>query len=159
MAVNKVIDKDMGWKRIKNDLSLLNNSYTKVGLPEDGKPAPVDEGIAEMSELVMVYAANEFGTKRIPERSTLRAAFDESLPQTNKLVEKMYDAVVANTLTVKNALSIIGEFVTGKVQRKIISLKTPPNAPSTLRAKYPKTNPLINKGQLVQSITHVEVLQ
>lgn len=159
MAVNKVIDKDRGFNRIKNDLSLLNNSYTKVGLPEDGKPAPIDEGITEMSELVMVYAANEFGTKRIPERSTLRAAVDENLPQTNKLVQKMYEAVVANTITVKNALSTIGEFLTGKVQKKIIALKTPVNAPATLRAKYPKTNPLINKGQLVQSITHVEVLK
>jgi hypothetical protein len=160
MSVNSHIEEiDHGWDRIQNDLRLLDNSYTKVGLPEESQPASVEDGITEMSDLVLVYAANEFGTKRIPERSTLRAALDENLQQVNRLTFRLYDKVITNTISVRNALSIIGEFMTNKVKKKIVNLKTPPNAPSTLRAKYPKTNPLINKGQLVQSITHVEVLE
>lgn len=158
-----VIDRDLGWKKIKEDLGNLNKSYTKVGLPEGGKVEPPikigsgGEPIIDMPEMVMVGAANEFGTKRIPERSYLRAATDEQREPINRLKEKVYEGILTTRYSVKEGLGLIGEFLTGKVRAKIVALKIPPNAPSTIRRKK-SSNPLIDKGQLVQSIQHVEVL-
>lgn len=157
-------DIDRGWKRIKTALS-ARVSYTKVGLPANGKVEPsrskrdnqVD--IKKMSDLVMVGAANEFGTKRIPARSFLRTATDESKQAIIKIQEKMISEVYLGTRTIKSGLSVIGEFLTGQVKKKIISIRTPVNAPSTLKKKYPKTNPLIDKGQLMNSIQHEEVVK
>ena len=45
----------------------------------------------------------------------------------------------------------LGEKVVADVQRKIVALKDPPNAPSTI-AKKGSANPLIDTGRLRQSI-------
>ena len=91
-----------------------------------------------MSELVQVGAANEFGTSRIPERSFLRSATDENRFKVEKFKEQTYFNIVSLRTPVKTGLSLLGEFLTGKVQRKIRDLKTPPNAPSTIRRKKSK---------------------
>lgn len=153
-------DVDRGLKRIRRE---LRNGYTQVGLPDGGKVAPAtDSGsgleIVDMAEMVMVGAANEFGTTLIPPRPYLRTATDESRTEIVRLQEKIISEIYQGRRTVKNGLSVLGEFLTGKVKNKIVAIKTPPNAPSTLARKYPKTNPLIDKGQLVQSIQHVEVV-
>ncbi|MCK5609863.1 hypothetical protein KAR91_48775 [Candidatus Pacearchaeota archaeon] len=159
-----VQDIDRGFNRIKKQFS-IRSSFTKVGLPQNGVVATSTSKrddqieITEMSDLVMVGVANEFGTKRIPERSFLRTATDENRRGIIQLQEKMVSDVYQNKRTIKQGLSVIGEFLTGKVKKKIVDIKTPVNATSTLKRKYPKTNPLIDKGQLVQSIQHIEVVK
>ncbi len=50
------------------------------------------------------------------------------------------------------ALEKVGVVAAGKVKEYMIELKTPPNAPSTIRKKG-VDNPLIETGQLMQSVT------
>lgn len=163
MPVETVRDIDRGWKEIKRKLS-IRKAYTKVGLPQDGEVAPpksirTDQvPVSDMSDLVMVGAANEFGTKRIPARSFLRSATDKATTTIFKLKAKMIDDILQGKRTVREGLSVLGEYLTGQVRKKIVSIRTPPNAPSTLARKFPKTNPLIDKGQLVQSIQHEETV-
>ena len=157
----RVKDRDLGWKRIKKDIKNLDSFVTKVGFPADGELGAVSIGgkgeeVMFMSDMVMVAAANEFGTKRIPPRPFLRTATDENKHRIKQLQEKLYWDVISVRRSPKEALAILGEFLTGKVRNKIVSIKTPPNAPSTLAGKFPKTNPLIDKGQMVQSVQHEE---
>lgn len=155
----RIKDIDRGWDGIKKRLS-LSAASTKVGLPQSGEVTIVpDSDIEKMQDLVIVYAANEFGTKKIPPRPTLRTATDENRAEIVRIKEKIINNVLKGTWTVKQGMGILGEFLTSKVQRKIVDLRTPPNAPSTLKKKFPKTNPLIDKGQLVQSIQHVETVR
>jgi len=157
-------DIDRGWRRIKRNLNILL-AETKVGLPQDRTVAPPQskgsggQPITKMSDLVMVGAANEFGTKRIPARSFLRTATDESQSEIARLQKKMVSDIFEGKRTVKQGLAVIGEYLTGQVKKKIVAIRTPVNAPSTLARKFPKTNPLIDKGQLVQSIQHEETVK
>lgn len=159
-----VSDIDKGWHRIKRELRKLDKSFTKVGLPQEGAVAsPQREGsgrepFSEMSELVCVGAANEFGTKRIPERSFLRSATDENVRSVENVKDKEYSKLLSGTINHKQALSGVGEFLTGKVKLKIRNLKMPMNAPSTI-ARKKSANPLVDTGQMVQSIQHIEVIK
>jgi len=51
------------------------------------------------------------------------------------------------------ALEVIGQIAVGKVQKYMIDLRSPPNAPSTVKQKG-SSNPLIDTGALVQSVTY-----
>ena len=151
----RVEDIDRGWKRIKRSLKRMNTSYTKVGVQE-GTQHKSKEG--ELSDLVVIATANEFGTKRIPSRPFMRNAMDKNQVTLFKTQLKMYSEVLAGTKNVRDALAVIGEVAVAKVKKEIRNLKFPPNAPSTI-ARKGSDNPLIDEGQLVQSITHVEVMQ
>jgi len=153
-----VIDRDKGWNRIKRDLKRLDKSYSKVGLPKEAQPK--SGHLSSMSDLVIVGAVHEFGAPRVgvPQRSWLRTGADEAKPALNKLIQKQYDAVLRGQTSVHLALRTLGVFMTGRIKRKIRNLKFPPNAPSTIRKKG-SANPLIDTGQMVQSITNVEVIK
>ncbi len=99
-----------------------------------------------------VAARNEFGTKNIPERPFFRQA-----------LAKMKNGGAANVVKAgidprkmvvnKTLASRVGEYAQGQVRKLIVELKRPRNRPSTLRAKFPKTNPLIDTGKMRLSVT------
>lgn len=158
------MDKRKRWDEIQKGLSELDKTYTKVGLPEGGKvEAPTQTGskertVTDIIYLVQIGAWNEFGNSKIPERSFLRSTTDEQRVNLERLKEKVYTDILYGIRTPKEALSVVGEFLTGKVKRKIQTLKVPQNAPSTIKNKG-SSNPLIDTGQMVQSIQHVEVVE
>jgi hypothetical protein len=151
----KVEDRDRGWRRIKRELKLMDKSYTKVGVQQGEIHKSAD---GELSDLVVIAAVNEIGTKRIPSRPFMRNAVDGNQMGIFKTQVEMYGDVSRGVKTVRTALATIGEFMTAKVKKEIKTLRTPPNAPATVKRKG-SDNPLIDQGQLIQSITHVEVLR
>ena len=150
--MGKVIDRDMGWNSIKLNLKKIKGSYTKIGVLEGEKH--FDSDSAELSEMVIIAAANEFGTRTSPERSFIRSAFDMAKSEINKFAEKLYPLYLKDP---RKALALLGEFMQAKIQSRIVDLKTPPNAASTIKQKG-SSNPLVDTAQLLQGITHVEVL-
>jgi hypothetical protein len=152
-----VKDIDYGWKRLKRDFKLLNNSYTKVGVSSN-KMRTTEKG--EPITMVQVAAINEFGTKdgRIPPRPFLRNAFDKNVKNINTFKKKLVTKLINRETSPKKALALLGEFITNKVKTEIRNLKYPPNALSTILKKG-SDNPLIDEGQLIQSIEHIEVIR
>ena len=118
----------------------------------------VDIGIlADEDEILLIYAAsNEFGTRdgRIPERSFIRAGVDEGDARINDMADRLWSQVTDGRLTKKLALAKMGETIQTMVQRKITSLRYPPNAASTI-ARKKSTNPLIDTGRMRASIRWV----
>lgn len=122
--------------------------------------------------MLVIAAANEFGAKIpkrqarfedlddenpegwviIPERSYLRAWFDENVDVLQATMERLIGQVVEGKISGRAALETIGGYVVTHVQAYMVDLKTPPNAPSTIRRKG-SSNPLIDTGQLKDSIT------
>lgn len=147
-----VKDIDLGWKKIKKELHLINKSFTKIGIQST---AGTEE---DGATIAMVGLYNEFGTKDIPARPFMRSSFEENKKQIEKIKASQYAKILAGKQTVKKALGLIGEFMVGKVKLKITSLRTPKNADSTIRIKK-SSNPLIDTGRMRASIKHVEVLQ
>ena len=156
MAKVKVIDR--GWKAFEKNMRVIKGSFVKVGLPSGFNAAP---GESDASEILVIGATQEFGTNSagknhnitIPERSYMRSSFDENRVKLNRVVDKAYSSILLQRATVGQALGRLGLFAASKVKKKIRDLRTPPNKPSTI-AKKGSMNPLIDTGQLVQSITH-----
>lgn len=138
-----VIDKDLGFKALKNDLEkLASEPFVKVGVL--GKSG---------SELATYAGANEFGTRdgRIPERSFIRSVMDENRFTLFQQANRYLNQISAGSMDPKTALGLLGEFIRGQIVSKITTLQDPPNAPSTI-ARKGSANPLIDEGRLRQSI-------
>ena len=66
-----VTDRDLGWKKIKQELEVASRLEVAVGLLQGDKNG---DGVQ-----IAEYAAyNEFGTDTIPSRPFMRTAFDEN---------------------------------------------------------------------------------
>ena len=98
-----------------------------------------------------VAAWNEYGTKRIPERPFFRQALDAAVRPVSRLIE---NAIDPKELVVDKILAgRIGETVKGEIEQRIVDLREPANAPSTI-AKKGSSNPLIGKTSTMrQSVT------
>ena len=99
-----------------------------------------------------VAAWNEFGTRTIPERPFFRRTL-RKVRRPNDLPRLIRRMVDKRTMTLSlNGYNAIGAYVVGELQNEIVNLRTPPNAPSTVRRKG-STNPLIDTVQLRTAAT------
>ncbi len=150
---------DRGWNNIVADLKKLDNAHTKVGFPSNATLSSTAlEAYSGISEVASVAMFQEFGTRKIPKRPFMSTSFDEGKPKIKKLQKQVLGAVIDQRVSPRQGLSILGLLGQDLIQRKIIDIKTPPNAPFTI-AKKGSSNPLIDTGQMLQSVTHTEFLK
>jgi HK97 gp10 family phage protein len=147
-----VTDNDTLWRAIESDLKGLNKSHTKVGFM--GSETREDGSGLTNAE---VATFNEFGTAKAPARPFMRPAIAENKMEIFWQQEEGYSRVLQQQSTVGLELARIGQFAQTEIQKKIRSVKTPPNAISTIKRKG-SNNPLIDTGAMRQSVTHKEVL-
>lgn len=154
---DRVVDRDKGYKRIRDNLRKLDKASTgdgpgvfvgvrsDAGDDEDGTP------------LTAIAAVNEFGSAdgHVPERSFLRSTVDANreayVALLGKALDRAYSGGGSPKATLKRLLGRLGAKAAGDVQKTITKLDSPPNAPATV-AKKGSDNPLIDTGRLRQSI-------
>lgn len=90
----------------------------------------------------------------IPERSFMRSTIKEKKAELVRLQVRLWKKIINGVMGEEKGLGLLGEFLADKIKRKIVAIKEPPNAPATLRKKAPRSNPLIDTGQLKNSITY-----
>ena len=127
-------------KRVKK------SGVVNVGIIDAGNHGDSGLTVAEVGNY------NEFGTTKIPERSFMRSTIREKRKDIIKLQEKLLKKIQSGDMEVEQALGLIGSFIAGEVTQKIVSIKSPPNHPYTIKKKG-SSNPLIDTGQLKNSIT------
>lgn len=93
-------------------------------------------------------------TIHIPSRPFMRSSFDENMGKIDKFAQDAIARAVIAKISFRQALDLIGQKMTGLIQRKIVSGPWTPNAPSTIKKKK-SSRPLIDTGRLRQSIRHV----
>lgn len=84
----------------------------------------------------------------IPARPWLEPGVEDGLQQYLDVIEDG----IADGLDKDTILEQVGVMAVGHVQQKIVDVKTPPNAPSTIKNKG-SSNPLVDKGVLGQSVS------
>lgn len=105
-----------------------------------------------------VAVVNEFGTAdgRIPERSFIGWTHDEYRQRILRMIDKLRHEVLARRMTTKRALGLVGTEMQRLIKKRIVDVKHPANAPSTIlkktRAGKIGDNPLIDTGQLLSRI-------
>jgi hypothetical protein len=145
--VSNVIEKDMGWQRIKLDFEQLKGRGVKVGLM-----GSVDyEGTS-----VIDYAYwNEFGTRHIPARPFMATTADRYRDGVYAYTERLIGGLIDGKYRVNNVLTYIGMWYQSKVRITIRQAKqwAVPDAPATIKAKG-SSSPLIDTGRMVNAVNY-----
>lgn len=136
---------------LKKEVDNLKKMSTNVlvGYPETS--GDYDDG----TSVVMVAAAHEFGTDTIPKRPTLKKGVDAAREDINDFISDEAAKVVSGDASPASVMDGVGAIAVASVQQAIVDLKSPPNAPATIRAKKGKTNPLVNDGEMKGSVTFI----
>ncbi|WP_406945757.1 hypothetical protein ACJA3J_05775 [Halobacillus sp. SY10] len=129
--------------------------------PSEGRSASEIEGLfrppgtqilatSENGELTPMFVLKE--QVKIPERSFIRASFDEKEGDWTSLMERLLNKVFAFEITVEQMYEQLGARVVADIQAKIRSISSPANSSLTKKNKG-SSNPLIDDGGLIQRIT------
>ncbi len=135
----KVIDR--GFNNYVDAMKALNSKVVAVGLFAKAGDDVLKKGIH-----------NEFGTEKIPERSFLRSTFNKEYKKVAGRFNRIVEGINKKDYRVQSKLKLIGVEQVGAVQQMITDIKTPPNAPSTIKKKG-FDNPLIETGEMRSKIS------
>ena len=142
----------IGVNELKTELNKIMKSLdapmVTVGIHEDAADPP--EGEINMATLGAVH---EFGSNDVPARPWLEPGFNSGLKDYEGIMADGIDETVTKGADIKDALNQVGVFAVGKVQEFITELKTPANAPATVRLKK-SDNPLIDTGAMRASVNY-----
>ena len=142
-----VRDTDRGYKALVDRVYAIRKPKISVGITETSGAAM--DGNLTVLDIAII---NEFGLGNVPERSFLRAWFDENEPRTRQMVVAMMTSVIAGKRTKEQAIKLLALRFVAEIQARIVAGIAPANAPSTIKAKGSST-PLIDKGILRSSIS------
>lgn len=145
-----------GGKRIDDLIKAAGQANVLVGVLRGTGAHPKVGGGQTIAEIAWW---NEFGTKRIPERSFLRSTLREHKYYREELKKALRAAILdfrhkSGMLWLKK----VGAMAARDIRRRITSGPFEPNAPRTIRAKSTneardnKQKPLIDTGTLRKSI-------
>jgi hypothetical protein len=92
---------------------------------------------------------------KIPQRPFMRMSFDNNLSALQEFKKVRILAVARGKETAAQAIAKIGEWLTAKTKLTIRSGSFAPLRPATIKRKQ-SSKPLIDTGQMINSIQHVE---
>jgi len=139
----EVTQKDAKLKRLIASIETAKGEVVDVGLLE---------GTGAAGQIAQYGFFNEFGTKHIPSRSFMRSTFDQHRRKYEQILKKGYDQALAGKIPLRRALYTVGVEAQGDIMLRITNLRSPRNAPSTIRKKG-SSNPLIDDGHMRMAIS------
>ena len=151
------IVKDRGYnafRRVMSRLAGLGGAGVRVGIqgPEASAPKEGGREDAPLSN-VEVAATHEFGIGQ-PRRSFLADTFDLQQPALHLMAERVAERVMLGKMPLRVGLEVLGHFMRNAIVDRIDAGIEPESADATIQRKG-SSKPLIDKGQLKASITHL----
>lgn len=144
---SKIVSRKKNQPQLKNLRRRLEDEFNIVaGVAQDATPYP------DGTPTALVAAANEFGTPTIPERSFMRSTMDEEQEKYFTMGEQVAQAAADGKITLRRGAQLIGLTMQNDIRQKITDLKSPPNAPSTIRQKG-SANPLVDTAHMRGQVT------
>lgn len=143
-------DLEKGMKKV-NQYGVTAGIHSDVGEYKD------KEGNKEKITIAEVAAIQEYGNDHIPERSFFRSTIKEMTKAYQAIIVKILKKVVEASIkgqndTSKHDMGELGQKVVNDIQAKIVAIKEPPNAPSTIKQKKGVNNPLVDTDQMLRSV-------
>lgn len=99
-----------------------------------------------------VATIHEFGTSRIPARPFMRPAVAEYGPQWVQQIGEGAKAALRGSVSARDVLEIVTLRAAGDVAKSITAVTSPALSPATVKRKG-FTKPLVDTGQMIQSVT------
>lgn len=132
-------EKDLGISRVKALIEeLKSNPHVKVGVLESAGTHKDEDGKPSGLTVANIAVFNEFGTNTIPARPAIRYSALILMEPMKALSDKILEGVVTGRLTIDTGLTLMGEKAKAEIKKVITDWDTPPNAPSTIKAKARK---------------------
>ena len=143
--MSNVIDKDLGWKRIKRKMDFLDGKEIRAGvLPSAGngkKGVPIAE-----------YATyNEYGTEKIPSRPFMATSADENKGW-NAPVKRAISGIIDGAEVISQ-MNTVGEKMKTDIKKNIGTYRFKPLKPATVKKKGHDIQ-LIDSGDLYDAIDY-----
>ena len=147
---------DRPWQKLLKTINKMVSSdpHVRVGVLAD-KGGSAGHGDSGMTVL-QVATIHEFGAPAagIPERSFIRRAATDKEPEVAKMSARAARDVVEGRKTSERALDVLGTWFSAEVKKTITEQDIPPPLQSSTIERKGSSKPLVDTGQLVQSITH-----
>ena len=135
------------FKRLKEQAQIGRRAQVLVGVQKGA--GNYDDG----TPIAVIAAANHFGTSTIPARRFLDVAVANNSKRYANIVRDQIPKVLRGKMDMDAVLNAIGNAAVGDVQDYMVDLRTPPNAPSTIKKKG-SDNPLVDTITLRPNIRH-----
>ena len=137
-----VVDVDLGWNDIINDLTSLDGLNISAGVLEGSGNARNGAAYTD------VAIWNEFGTRHIPSRPFVRIASDDNRDAWANLAAICVGQIIGRRMSKSQLATAMGERMKKDIQAVIgDKSRLLPNAPSTTRRKG-HDKPLIDTGTM-----------
>jgi hypothetical protein len=133
---------DMSGHLAKIMAATKGPSTVKVGFPAGKAPG----------DMVSIAFWNHYGTSRIPHRPFITMALFKGRGQIRGALRAHAKAMMSGTMSMEQALPLLGLQGQTLVQNQIGSNMPPPNAPSTIRQKG-SSRTLIDSGRMIGAVT------
>lgn len=142
---------------LEKNVRLLTSAHVSVGIHR-GVLTRRARGKLGGQSMAEIARDNELGNhrRRIPSRPFMMITMRYYREQMVALMRELGQLIIDRQTTPIRALNIIGLLYTSLIQQTIRNRVPPPNAPYTIARKGSST-PLIDTGQMIQSIRHVIV--
>lgn len=107
------------------------------------------------ADILLRANVHEFGSavRNIPERSFIRAGMKKHEKDIETEANKLIDLVINGKIPARTALELLGQKVVDWLKDYLTKLQSPALKPATI-AKKGSANPLIDTGQMRDSITY-----
>lgn len=144
---------------LRENSGVLSNLIARVTRLQDKVivGVPDDETHDESGEsLAMIAAVHEYGsiTRKIPARPFLHPALRKNQNKYSKILAQKATAILLGRFSLNQALALVGEMAQADVQKYIVDHQGfAPLKKSTIKRKG-SSRPLIDTGQLRQSIRY-----
>lgn len=140
-----VTRKGPGVSRLAATLDGLEGLEGKVGWFES---AHYPEG----TPVAYVATIHEFGTEHIPARPFMRPAVADHGQEWMQLLAQGAQRAAEGGISARDVLEMVTLKAAGDVGKAIVAVTSPPLSPITI-ARKGKSKPLIDTGQMLQSVT------
>lgn len=141
-----VTDRDLGWKKIKQELEQAARLEVAVGLFYGDKNS-------DGTQVVEYGTYNEFGTDTIPSRPFMRTAFDENRGDIQADIDRQSARLASGQVSAHAALTIIGQKHARRIQNTITGRDFLPRlSPETVRRKKGSEKTLVDTSVMVNAV-------
>jgi hypothetical protein len=126
----------------------IQDSAVTVGIHSDTGMHDDAEGMT----VAQIGAIHEFGDGNSPERSFLRSTLGKKRAKYISDIGKIANSAIQGKRDARDGMGLLGRQAEGDIKLTIRDMKEPANRPSTIRQKKGVDNPLIDTGQMLNSI-------
>lgn len=153
-ALNKLIKsvKDLDGRAVKAGVPDGEQAWL-AGIHEFGLNITVTPKMRKFLHANGLHLNPNTTSIHIPERSFLRNGFDASRGEVKKQAERALKCMANGSFDSDDVLEFIGSTLAKKIQTYARDLRSPAKHPFTLEMNGGKANPLIDSGDMIDSIT------